>query len=175
MLDARIASPCSESWDQMASVPGQSRERVRHCGACALNVFDTRDLTADELRTLLASAERTGQRLCGRLYRRADGTLLTKDCPTGVAALRRKAWLALSMVVTFVFVALGVKVRSTERSRGDTFTSWAERTISTKVVAVREELRTSVYLGGIINELWPVKPVVHTEMGKIVSKRSSSP
>ncbi|HVR40948.1 MAG TPA: carboxypeptidase-like regulatory domain-containing protein, partial [Thermoanaerobaculia bacterium] len=34
---------------------------------------------------------RTEGRVCARLYRRADGTVLTRDCPTGLRALRRRA------------------------------------------------------------------------------------
>jgi hypothetical protein len=36
--------------------------------------------------------------LCVRLYRRADGTVLTRDCPVGLRQrLRRLAWRALAL------------------------------------------------------------------------------
>ena len=82
LKDVRIAAPCAASWERM---PGD--DRVRHCGSCDLNVYDFAEMTEGEVRALL---ERAGGRLCARLYRRADGTLLTKDCPTGLRALRRR-------------------------------------------------------------------------------------
>lgn len=63
-------------------------ERVRHCASCDLNVYNSAEMTGEEIRELVA---RTEGRLCMRLYRRADGTLLTKDCPAGIRALRRRA------------------------------------------------------------------------------------
>jgi hypothetical protein len=79
----RIASPCSASWERMAG-----DERVRHCALCSLNVYNFAEMTRDEIRDLLV---RTEGRVCARLYRRADGTMLTRDCPTGLRALRRRA------------------------------------------------------------------------------------
>jgi hypothetical protein len=77
--DVRIASPCSASWDAMTG-----DDRVRFCGQCQKNVYDLSALSRGEAETLLA--EREGS-ICVRLYRRADGTVLTADCPVG---LRRK-------------------------------------------------------------------------------------
>lgn len=79
----RVASPCPASWERMAG-----DDRVRHCTQCDLNVYNFAEMTRDEVRDLLARSE---GRLCARLYRRADGTLLTKDCPTGLRALRQRA------------------------------------------------------------------------------------
>jgi hypothetical protein len=79
----RIAVPCQSSWEGMAG-----DERVRHCTLCSLNVYNFAEMTRDEVRELLV---RTEGRVCARLYRRADGTVLTRDCPTGLRALRRRA------------------------------------------------------------------------------------
>lgn len=79
----RIAAPCPASWDGM---DGDSR--VRHCTLCSLNVYNFAEMTRDEVRELLARSE---GRVCARLYRRADGTVITRDCPTGLRALRRRA------------------------------------------------------------------------------------
>lgn len=79
----RIATPCSTSWEQM---PGD--ERVRHCAVCSLNVYNLAEMTRDEVRELLARSE---GRVCVRLYRRADGTVLTRDCPKGLRELGRRA------------------------------------------------------------------------------------
>jgi len=56
-------------------MPGD--ERVRHCSDCNLNVYNSIGLTADELTSLVT--EREG-RLCMRLYKRADGSVVTSDC-----------------------------------------------------------------------------------------------
>ena len=78
----RIASPCPASWERMAG-----DERIRHCTLCDLNVYNFEAMTANEVRELILKTE---GRLCARMYRRADGTLLTRDCPTGIQALRRR-------------------------------------------------------------------------------------
>jgi hypothetical protein len=62
--------------------------RVRFCRLCSLNVYDLSDMTRAEAEALISKTE---GRLCGRMTRRADGTVLTKDCPVGLRALRRRA------------------------------------------------------------------------------------
>lgn len=76
----RIASPCKASWDDMVG-----DERVRFCGKCEKNVYDLSAMSRAEAEALLATHE--GQ-LCARIYRRADGTVMTTDCPVGVRAKR---------------------------------------------------------------------------------------
>ena len=78
----RIASPCPASWESM-----KGDDRVRFCELCKLNVYDFAQLTRREVDALVANSE---GRLCGRLYRRADGTIITKDCPVGLQAIRRR-------------------------------------------------------------------------------------
>jgi hypothetical protein len=73
-----LASPCTESWAAM-----KGTDTVRHCERCDLDVYDARKMTVAELEQRFA----TGRRVCLRLWVRFDGTLLTKDCPSGVKAL----------------------------------------------------------------------------------------
>ena len=81
--DIRIASPCHESWDQMTG-----DDRARHCGSCDKTVYNLSAMTADQAAELFLARE---GRVCVRLYRRRDGTVLTADCPVGRAArLRRR-------------------------------------------------------------------------------------
>ena len=87
----RIASPCSADWNGM-----YGDERKRFCGECKLNVYDLSGMTRDEAETFLINAE---GRVCVRLFRRADGTVLTKDCPVGWARLKKR----LSSAATAVF------------------------------------------------------------------------
>jgi hypothetical protein len=79
--DVRVAAPCKASWDAMVG-----DERVRHCGACDQRVYDLGEMTRDEAQALLRDRE---GRLCVRFFRRADGTILTKDCAVGVGQRRR--------------------------------------------------------------------------------------
>lgn len=78
----RIATPCPIGWDQMTG-----DNRIRFCGHCQLNVYNISELSRSEAEKLIASSE---GRLCARLFRREDGTILTKDCPVGLRALRRR-------------------------------------------------------------------------------------
>lgn len=89
----RIASPCSASWEQM-----EGDARVRHCAQCDLDVYNFSAMTEQEVAALRST--HTG-RICGRLYRRADGTMLTQDCPVGARLVRisHVAGAALSVAV----------------------------------------------------------------------------
>src|SRR6185295_18987149 len=78
----RVATPCPMSWDQMTG-----DNRVRFCDQCQLNVYNIAELSRIDAEALIASNEGW---LCARLFRRADGTVITKDCPVGLRALRRR-------------------------------------------------------------------------------------
>ena len=87
--NVRIASPCTASWDEM-----KGDDRVRFCGHCEKNVFNLSAMTRDEAEALIIASN---ARLCVRMYRRADGTVLTEDCPEGLKKKRRKR-LAAALV-----------------------------------------------------------------------------
>ena len=87
----RIASPCPANWDEMFG-----DDRKRHCGECKLNVYNLSGMTRREAKDLLVNSE---GRLCVRYFRRADGTMLTKNCPVGWAAVKQR----VSRVATAVF------------------------------------------------------------------------
>lgn len=101
----RIASPCPVGWENMAG-----DERVRFCKLCQLNVYNISELSADEVRALV---EQTEGRICARLYRRADGSVLTRDCPVGLRAFRRRAarvaGAALTALLGLATVGFGQK------------------------------------------------------------------
>ncbi len=75
LAEVGVASPCSARWADMAG-----DDRVRFCDHCGKNVFDLSAMTEDEAKALLAA---NGERPCVRFHRRADGTILTADCPVG--------------------------------------------------------------------------------------------
>jgi hypothetical protein len=72
---------------------------VRHCMECKLNVYNLSEMTRAEAERLIASRE---GRLCVRFYRRADGTILTRNCPSGLQAISRR----VSRVAGAVFSAM---------------------------------------------------------------------
>ena len=93
-----IASPCPVSWDSMTG-----DDQVRFCGQCQLNVFNLSEMTAEEGERLIIEKE---GRLCARIYRRRDGTVLTRDCPVGLAAMRRRMiGFAVAVTASVMFVA----------------------------------------------------------------------
>lgn len=80
ILDSiRIAAPCPAEWGQMTG-----DERARFCGQCQKHVYNLSAMTAADAVALIR--EKEGQ-LCGRLFRRADGTVITSDCPVGLQPL----------------------------------------------------------------------------------------
>jgi hypothetical protein len=101
--EVRVASPCPADWGRMVG-----DERVRFCGSCSLHVFNLSGMTRREAEALVTNAE---GRLCVRFFRRADGSILTRDCPVGLAAVRRRvarvAGSALSAALGF-FAGLGL-------------------------------------------------------------------
>ena len=98
ILDSvQIANPCPADWESM-----RGDERMRFCELCSLNVYNLSGLTKGEAEALLTAGE--GGRVCLRIYRRADGTVITADCPVGLAALRRR--LAAVTAVAGACVAL---------------------------------------------------------------------
>ena len=75
--EVRLASPCNANWKEM-----QGDERVRLCLRCDKNVYNVSAMDKDAAEALLR--ERLGTDMCVRFYQRADGTLLTQDCPKPV-------------------------------------------------------------------------------------------
>lgn len=149
-IQLRIASPCEEKWESM-----QGDERVRNCARCALNVFNVKEMTEPEVRALFLKTE---GRVCGRVFQRKDGTVLMKDCPTGLAKLRRKALagltLALTMVVAVISYRFGAAPGCATDQGGQQ--GWFGRVVEPRFVDARETLRGTKTFGPIINELYPV-------------------
>ncbi|RYG74350.1 hypothetical protein EON80_02555 [bacterium] len=96
----QIASPCKAAW---AAMDGDDKSRF--CQSCAKNVYDLSAMTAEEARQLIAAKE--GE-VCVRLHRRADGKVITSDCPVGVSPLQRSgSWLE-NLLITAVAAIVGV-------------------------------------------------------------------
>ena len=100
----RVAAPCPALWMEMA--PVDDGERVRHCGACAKNVYNLSAMTRDEAQALLIEKE---GKLCVRYFQRADGTILTADCKVGVKKRRRRRLVVAGATVLLAGAALVMK------------------------------------------------------------------
>ncbi|HXD29550.1 MAG TPA: hypothetical protein VN643_00440 [Pyrinomonadaceae bacterium] len=96
--NVHVASPCNVDWDQMTG-----NERARFCGQCNLNVYNLSSMSRAEAEYLIANNE---GRLCVRYFRRKDGSILTKDCPVGLRAIKRRlsyiSRAVASAVITFL-------------------------------------------------------------------------
>ncbi len=102
LRDVRIASACSQRWEDM-----DGDEKRRHCEACGLFVHNLSAMTTPEIESLMQEA--TG-RVCGRLFRREDGTILTADCPVGLARLRAGTRAAVARGAALVALLLSAGV-----------------------------------------------------------------
>ena len=94
-----VAAPCKADWDQMIG-----SEQMRFCGQCSLNVYNLSGMTRDEAESLIARNE---GRLCVRFYRRTDGSIITRDCPVGLRAIRDRVsyWTKAIIAAALTFLA----------------------------------------------------------------------
>ena len=94
-----IARPCPADWDQM-----RGDEQVRFCKHCSLNVYNLSAMTRGAAQRLIA--EREG-RLCVRMFRRLDGTVVTADCEGAIRlAARRVGRFTKAMAAVVITAAL---------------------------------------------------------------------
>lgn len=108
----KVASPCSADWNEM-----YGDHRKRFCGDCKLNVYNLSGMTRDDAETLVMNAE---GRLCVRFYKRADGSLITADCPVGWAKMKQRtrvyatavASLLMALFTGVLFVSLFSKQKT---------------------------------------------------------------
>ncbi len=139
----KVASPCSADWDAMIG-----DERTRFCGSCKLNVFNLSGMTRTEAESLIINAE---GRLCVRFYRRADGTVLTKDCPVGWSAFKRRVSKTATAVVSLLFgilSGLGFSAYFSGREEEDVMGKIsAEETISVATTGIA--LNSSEVMGNV--------------------------
>lgn len=111
--DIKVASPCPANWDEM-----YGDDRKRFCGECKLNVYNLSGMTRNEAESLVMNAE---GRLCIRYFKRADGTVITQDCPVGWAKVKQRtkvyATAAFSLLMAIFsgvfFVSLFAKQKAT--------------------------------------------------------------
>jgi len=151
----KIASPCSANWNEMIG-----NERSRHCGDCQLNVYNLSGMTRLEAENFLVNAE---GRVCVRFFKRSDGTVLTKDCPVGWQAIKRRVSKMATAFASLIFAILsGISLTNyfaelSEQHTMGTIMPKIENTIM-GAVAVKEtnpnigNLGNQEFMGGLSSE-----------------------
>lgn len=145
----QIASPCYERWDNM-----KGDDRMRHCASCKLNVYNVRELTTAEVEELV---QRTNGRLCVRMYRRWDGTVLTRDCPVGLQRVRVRMVAALATAASFVLVLL---LPMLMRLSSKEALSMDSTTVEERLDALRWRAYELPVIGAVIEKVYPPPRVV---------------
>ena len=113
LTNLKIASPCSADWNAMV---GDNRKRF--CGDCKLNVYNLSGMSKVEAENLLINAEGS---VCVRFFQRADGTVLTENCPVGWAKVMQRTKLFVTAAASLVFSFLGAIGLQTAFSNGKDF------------------------------------------------------
>ena len=107
----RIASPCPKDWKGMAG-----DDRKRFCSLCELSVYNVAGMTTHEVQELMSAGS---GRMCLRLHRRADGTVITRDCPVGLRNYRKRvatlSTAAFAAVLSLFSISYGQKDKDASR------------------------------------------------------------
>lgn len=110
--EIQIASPCHARWKDMAG-----DERARFCGQCSRHVFNLSALTRVQIETLVREKE---GKFCGRFHQRADGTMLTADCPSRLRRVRERLARMGGALCALVLSLAGCSGRQPNSNRGET-------------------------------------------------------
>jgi hypothetical protein len=81
-----------------------------------MNVYNLSEMTRPAAESLLLAKE---GRLCVRYWQRADGTILTRNCPVGLAALRAKAARAVMRIAAVLGLLVSGGALLGSRTRND--------------------------------------------------------
>lgn len=105
-----VASPCQARWHDMTG-----DERARFCGQCQKNVYNLSAMTRGQIEALIREKE---GKFCGRFYRRADGRLLTADCPSRMRRIRARLVKVGGALCALVLSVIGCSPRQSSQSGG---------------------------------------------------------
>ncbi len=92
-----IPLPCHVPWANMTG-----DDRVRFCGDCRQKVYNVASFTRAEATRLLNDSS---GRVCLRIFRRPDGTVITDDCRARLRAARKRGLLIFAGTLVVVFWA----------------------------------------------------------------------
>jgi len=91
-------------------------DRARFCGQCQKNVYNLSAMTRTQIETLIREKE---GKFCGRFYRRADGRLLTADCPLRLRRMRERLAGLGGALCAFLLSVAGCSPRQTNSTGGE--------------------------------------------------------
>lgn len=101
----QIPKPCTANWTEMIG-----DEYARFCGICEKHVYNLSALSAEDAANLMREKE---GKLCVRLYRRLDGTVMTADCqPSSTRGLVKH--IAAAVTLAGSLLAAGCNAPETE-------------------------------------------------------------
>ena len=108
-----IASPCDQNWADMSG-----DDKCRFCSLCEKSVYNLSSMSSNEVTELLAG----DSNVCTRVFKRPDGTVLTEDCPVGLAQVRshlkKKKFAAAALcLVAILFSSLTVAGQKNVKGR----------------------------------------------------------
>lgn len=136
MMNSDIAAPCPVGWDEMT---GDEKQRL--CAQCNLHVLNVSEMTDEEVLVAM-NRLRGGERVCMRIYRRADGTFLTKNCPVGLELLKERAHqaaegagVAMRQAAAWISGALAVILSCGAARADETCNSGGKQTWRSKITA----------------------------------------
>ena len=91
-----IAAPCHANWDEMSG-----DDRARFCKLCTKHVYNLSAMSRAEAEALIVEKE---GKLCVRFAKRADGTIISDNCPVGLRSARdRLRWIGAGVAAVFAF------------------------------------------------------------------------
>jgi hypothetical protein len=138
-----VPIPCSVEWNSMTG-----DQQQRYCTQCRQQVYNLSAMTRDAAEEFIqahsvaiaegtANGQQPAARLCVRLYRRPDGTVVTRDCSRITQATRKTAAWIFGLAASLLFVMLGVVglSRASGSSVRNPFGFWPE-------LCTHEPLRT---------------------------------
>src|SRR5262245_64072027 len=79
----QVVSPCSTGWDRMSG-----DEKKRFCSECNKFVYDFSQMTRRQVEAIVSIHR---GRMCARITRRPDGSLLTLETPQAHPVVSRRA------------------------------------------------------------------------------------
>lgn len=94
LANLQLAKPCTQNWDEMVG-----DERERFCHQCSLNVYNISSMTKNEAEEFLQL--RNDGSVCLNYTEKADGTIVTDDCPRPIRPLRDPIFNTLRKVGSF--------------------------------------------------------------------------
>lgn len=117
LQSVRIASPCPARWEDMVG-----DDKIRHCELCNLNVHNLSNMDEDEVRALLSRVG--GERVCAGMWKRADGTIITRNCPVGLAKARARVAKAAGRIAAAIGLIIGAGAATARVDRDGRWSEW---------------------------------------------------